>query len=156
MELKTGSAVSTLDDKGRVNIPVRFREQYQGELAMTWGIDRCIYIMTPSAWENFEKWLRKRKKLIVPRKWRVLENKYLNQAMEVEIDKVGRIAIPPTFRTYASLTKDCMVINNAEGCLSVWDYDTFNAYLAENNEVSQEPFDELGSQDIFSAEQDEE
>jgi MraZ protein len=146
MELKTGSVDSTLDDKGRLNIPVRFREQYEGELIMTWGIDQCIYIMTLSAFEDFEKILRNSKEF--SRKWRILENKHFAQAMKVEIDKAGRVAIPPTFRKYAKLTRDCMVINSAKGFLSVWDTETFFAYLEQNDPVSQAAFDDGNSGNI--------
>ena len=143
MELKTGSADSTLDDKGRVNIPVRFREQYQGELVMTWGIDQCIYIMTLPAYEHLEKTLRNSAEF--SKKWRILQHKHFAQAMPVEIDKAGRIAIPPTFRKYANLSRDCMVISSALGYLSVWDTDTFYSYLAKNDELAQAAFDERSS-----------
>jgi MraZ protein len=139
MELKTGSVESTLDEKGRVNIPVRFREQYQGELTMTWGIDQCVYIMTPSAYEDFEKTLHSSREF--SREWRVLEQKHFAQAMRVEIDKAGRVAIPSTFRKYANLSRDCMVINSAKGFLAVWDTDTFFSYLAQNDPVAQAAFD---------------
>ena len=143
MELKTGSAESTLDDKGRVNIPVRFREQYQGELVMTWGIDQCIYIMTQPAWENFEKKMRNAPEF--SRKWRILEQKHFAPATKVEIDKAGRIAIPPTFRKYANLSKDCTVNSSASGFLSVWDTETLYAYLTKDDPVAQSAFDEPGA-----------
>ena len=150
MELKTGSAESTLDEKSRVNIPVRFREQYQGKLAMTWGIDQCIYVMTPAAWEIFEGRLRNSEDFS-QEEWRFLENKHLNQVMEVEIDKAGRIAIPPTFRRYANLTGKCVVISSVDGYLSIWDSDTFDAYLAENDAVARAAFNKLGPRNIFRA-----
>ena len=147
MELKTGSSDSTLDDKGRVNIPVRFREQYQGELIMTWGIDKCIYIMTPPAYEHLEKTLRNSAEF--SKKWRILQHKHFAQAMPVEIDKAGRIAIPPTFRKYANLSRDCMVISSALGYLSIWDTETFYSYLTMNDELAQAAFDESGSGNGF-------
>ena len=147
MELKTGSAESTLDDKGRVNIPVRFREQYQGELVITWGMEHCALIMTPLVWDLFVKRIRN-SAMLTQEERDIFEYKLLNQAQMVELDKAGRVAIPPPLRKYASLTKDCLVIS-AENRLSIWDSAVFEAYLAEKETVARAAWNKLGSQDIF-------
>jgi len=149
MELKTGSADSTLDEKGRVSIPVRFREQFQGELVITCGIEQCVYIMKPEAWECFKLNLSN-PELYTQEERLFLQNKHLHQAQVVEIDKVGRIAIPPTFRKYANLTRDCRVIS-AEDLLKIWDNDTFDAYIAKNDALERAAINKLGSKDIFRA-----
>jgi len=147
MELKTGSSESTLDDKGRVSIPVRFREQYQGELVITWGMEHCAWIMTPAVWERFEKALRDSETLTQEERL-ILEDKHLNQAQVVELDRAGRIAIPQTIRKYANLTKDCIVIS-AENRLAIWDSGVFEAYLSNKDQVARDAMNKLGSQDIF-------
>ena len=147
MELKTGSAESTLDDKGRVNIPLRFREQYQGELVITWGMEHCAWIMTPAVWERFEQIIRNSETLTQEERL-VLADKHLNQAQVVELDKTGRIAIPPTVRKYANLTKDCIVIR-AKNRLDIWDSGVFTAYLTEKDTVARAAMNKLGPQDIF-------
>jgi len=150
MELKTGSAESTLDDKGRVSIPVRFREQYQGGLVITRGMERCIWVMTVPVWERYEQDLRRRSKEenLNDEEWDVLEYKIIGHAQEVELDKAGRIAIPPTHRKHANLTKDCMVING-KNRLSIWDSQTFEAYLEEKDTIARAAMNKLGAQDIF-------
>jgi len=147
MELKTGSAESTLDDKGRVNIPTRFREYYQGELVITWGMEHCAWIMTPVVWERFEKALRNSE--LTQEERHILADKHLNQAQVVELDRAGRIAVPPTVRKYANLTRECIVIRE-ENRLSIWDSGTFDEYLAKKDELAQAAMNKLGSQDIFS------
>ena len=147
MELKTGSSESTLDDKGRVSIPVRFREQYQGELVITWGMEHCAWIMTPVVWERFEKALRDSETLTQEERL-ILEDKHINQAQVVELDKAGRLAIPPTIRRYANLSKDCMVIS-AENRLAIWDSGVFDAYLSNKDQLARTAMNKLGSQDIF-------
>ena len=147
MELKTGSAESTLDDKGRVNIPVRFREQYQGDLVITWGMEHCALVMTPEVWDLFVKRIRT-SAMLTQEERDIFEYKLLNQAQLVELDKAGRIAIPPPLRKYANLTKDCLVIS-AENRLSIWDSAVFEAYLAEKEAVARAAWNKLGSQDIF-------
>ena len=149
MELKTGSAESTIDDKGRVNIPVRFREHYQGKLVITWGMEHCAWIMTPEVWKNFEQTLRNSDKFTQEEKL-ILEDKHLDQAQVVELDKTGRIAIPPTLRRYASLSKDCIVIS-AENRLSIWDTAVFDAYMTEKDTLARAALNKLGSKDIFKA-----
>jgi len=150
MELKTGSAESTLDDKGRVSIPVRFREQYQGDLVITRGRERCAWVMTAAVWERYEHDLRTRSKEegLNDEEWDVLEYKIIGHAQELELDKAGRIAIPPTLRKYANLSKDCMVING-KNRLSIWDCETFEAYLEEKEPMAREAMNKLGSQEIF-------
>ena len=150
MELKTGSAESTLDDKGRVSIPIRFREQFQGELVISWGVEHCIWIMKPATWETFEKRMRNFRGFN-QEEWRYFEYTVLGQIQPAELDKTGRIAIPPTFRRYASLTRDCMVIS-AEDRLSVWDTEVFYAYRAEKTAMAQAAMNKLGTHDIFKAE----
>ena len=149
MELKRGSAESTLDEKGRVNIPTRFREFYQGELVITWGMEHCAWIMTPVVWERFEQSLRN-SEMLTQEERDVLADKHLNQAQKVELDKAGRIAIPPTVRKYANLSKDCMVIRD-ENRLSIWDISIFDEYLAQKDTLARSAMNKLGSQDIFSA-----
>jgi len=150
MELKTGSAESTLDDKGRVSIPVRFREQYQGKLVITRAMEHCAWIMTTPVWKRYEQDLRVRSKEegLNDEEWDVLEYKIIGHAQEVELDKAGRIAIPPTLRKYANLTKDCIVINGLNR-LSIWDSETFEAYLEQKDPVARAAMNKLGSQDIF-------
>jgi len=147
MELKTGSAESTLDDKGRVNIPTRFRDYFQGEMIITWGMEHCAWIMTPAVWERFEKALRNSEH--TPEERDVLADKHLNQANVVELDRSGRIAVPLTVRSYANLTKECMVIKD-ENRLSIWDKSTFYEYLSQKDELARAAMNKLGSQNIFS------
>lgn len=149
MELNRGSAESTLDDKGRVSIPVRFRQYFQGELVITRGMEHYALVMTPPAWECYEQAFRNGD-MFNPEERLVLEDKYLNQAQVVELDKAGRIAIPPIIRKYACLTKDCMVIR-VENRLSIWDSEAFEAYLANKDELARSAMNKLSSEDIFKA-----
>ena len=147
MELKTGAAESTLDDKGRVSIPVRFREHYQGKLVITRGMEHCVWVMTPQVWEHLEQTIRNSETLIQEER-HILEDTLLIQAQETELDKTGRIAIPPTIRKHANLRKECMVISTGNR-LSIWDSVVFETYLREKEEVARAAFNKLGSQDIF-------
>ena len=148
MELKRGSAESTLDDKGRVSIPVRFREYFQGELIITRGMEHCAMIMTPAGWESFEQ--PEGNPDVNPEEWEAFKNKHLNQAQVVELDKAGRIAIPSIIRKYANLNKECMVIRDDDR-LFVWNSDDFEAYLDKKDEVARAAMNKLGAQNVFRA-----
>ena len=150
MELNRGSAESTLDDKGRVSIPIRFRQFFEGELVITRGMEHYALIMTFSAWERYEQAFRN-SDMFNPEERLILEDKYLNQAQVVELDKAGRIAIPPTIRKYANLTRDCLIVR-VENRLSIWDSDAFEAYLAEKDELARAAMNKLDPQKIFKAE----
>ena len=149
MELKTGAAESTLDDKGRVNVPVRFREYFQGKLFITRGMQKCAMIMTEAVCERFQQSEGKSDELNQEER-EALKYKYLRLIQEVELDKAGRVAIPPTIRKYANLTRNCLVIRD-ESRLFIWDSDDFEAYLAETDEIARAAMNKLGSQDIFKA-----
>ena len=146
MELKRGSAESTLDDKGRVNIPVRFREFFKGELVITRGMDHCAMILTPQRWELFEQ--PNGNPDVNPEEWEAFKNKHLNQAQVVELDKAGRIAIPSIIRKYANLNKECMVIRD-EDRLFIWNSDDHEAYLVEKDPMARAAYNKRGAQDVL-------
>ena len=141
MELKTGAAESTLDDKGRIIIPVEFRNFFQGELLLTYGNEPCALIMTPLAWERFVDEILKSPDLD-KRQRRLLAAKHLQQVQKVELDKQGRIPISYPIRTYANLTKVCMVARDKDK-MSVWDFDGWYSYLTANDAETQAAFDKL-------------
>jgi len=149
MELKRGSAESSLDDKGRVSIPVRFREYFQGDLIITWGADPCAWFMTPAVWERFERTVRDSESL-TPGERMILESKHLSEAQVVELDKAGRIAVPPRTRRYANLTKNCLVIRS-EDRLYIWDSATYDAYLTEKGPAAQAAWNKINDREYLSA-----
>ena len=149
MELKRGSAESTLDDKGRVNIPVRFREHFSGELIITRGMEHCALIMTPVAWEQFEQ-AEVNSDVLNQEEREAFRNKHLNQAQVVELDKAGRIAIPSLIRKYANLSRNCMVIRE-EDRFYIWDSEDYETYLSEKDDVARAAMNKLGSHDIYRA-----
>ena len=149
MELKTGSAESTLDDKGRVSIPVRFREQFQGKLVITRGLEPCILIMLPAAWENLRKNLSD-STVFASEDIRFFKDTLIDLHDEVRLDKVGRIAIPSSLRSYANLTKECLVVSGGNH-LSIWDSGEFITHTRGERKSISESMNKRSSEDIFSA-----
>jgi MraZ protein len=149
MELGTGTFESTLDDKGRVSVPSHIREKYApGELVITQGMQPSVYIMTAEVWEQFSGKLTNSDTLN-EEDYNLIQYQYILPAQAVEIDKSGRIAIPPAIRKYAGLTKNCLVMN-ARNHLEIWDSEFFYAYLRENRERRQAAERQMGALRLFS------
>jgi MraZ protein len=148
MELKTGTEKSTLDDKGRVSIPIRFREHFKGRLFISLGIENCAMIMTEAVCEHLLQSEKNPENPLEQTEREALEFRVINTIDEVELDKTGRIAIPSVIREIANLTRDCLVMRD-ESRLFIWDKDTYKAYLAETNSLQRSAMNKLSSKDIF-------
>lgn len=107
----------TIDAKGRLIVPAKFREELGEAFVITNGNDGCLNIYTEEAWETFSG-----KLLLLPsgRNKREIIRKFVSQANTVEVDKQGRILIPPALREHAGLDKD-VVLAGAIDKVEVWD-----------------------------------
>lgn len=118
-----GANPVTLDAKGRLAMPTRFREQIversHGRLVATVDrSDRCLLIYTLPDWEVIEQKLVKLPTLNAAT--RRLQRLMIGHATEMQIDNNGRVLIPPTLRDYASLTRNAMLIGQG-GRFELWD-----------------------------------
>jgi MraZ protein len=146
--LKTGTFPGTLDEKGRVSIPVRLREWYSGELIITRGGYRpCAQLMTPQVWEQYSRKLMNFE-AVDEDDYELIQHLYIHSAQVVEIDKSGRIPVPADTRKWAGLSRDCLVIS-AENHLEIWDYEGYYAYLNANRERAQEAIKKMGAARLF-------
>ena len=110
----------TLDTKGRLIIPTRFRESVGEDFVVTKGLDGCLFVYPQSAWEEFEEKLRA---LPLTRKdARTLVRFFVAGATSVELDKQGRILIPATLREFAGLEKD-VVLAGVTNRVEIWSKD---------------------------------
>ena len=107
----------TIDEKGRLIIPAKFREELGKSFVITNGNDGCLNIYTKEAWETFlEKLLR----LPGNEDKRKMVRALVSQADSVGLDKQGRILISPSLRGKAGLDKD-VVLAGAIDKIEVWD-----------------------------------
>ena len=130
-----GTFEHTIDDKGRVSVPVRFREIVQAtnddRLVITnFIIDsvRCLDVYPFAAWSALEE-----KLLAKPRfDQRVLrfQNYYFAAAQDCVLDKQGRILLPPNLRQYAGLNRD-VVFTSAADKFRIWDREQWNQVFGE-------------------------
>lgn len=129
----------TVDDKGRVSIPAKFRatlaekkEEYLVLTKFIVGSFRCLDVYPQTEWERFEEELKNKPRF--DENFVKLETFYLSNAHECEIDKQGRIMLPPELRQYARLTKDVMFAGAREK-FRIWDKETWNHFNAESEEA---------------------
>jgi MraZ protein len=142
-----GSYPSTLDDKGRVNIPKPLRELYGGNLVVTMGLRTCARIMRPEVWDQIRKRLTGSDELTGDEQ-ELVELQLIAPRMMVEVDQAGRIALPQVIRRYARLTKNCLIFN-LENRLEVWDEELYFAHLDENRAAIKEAIRKMGSLKLF-------
>lgn len=107
----------TIDAKGRLIVPAKFRDQLGEAFVITKGNDGCLSIYTNEAWENF---LEKITKLPGNKNSREFVRYFVSSAEVVEADKQGRVLIPANLREHAGLDKD-VVLAGVIDKIEIWD-----------------------------------
>lgn len=125
-----GEYQHTIDTKGRMIIPSRFREDLGDRFVVTKGLDNCLFIYSVEEWSILEA---KLKTLPLTNKdARAFVRFFFSGATECEVDKQGRILVPGNLRDYAELDKDVSVIGVATR-VEVWDKDKWSKYNGDEN-----------------------
>ncbi|NLL93447.1 MAG: division/cell wall cluster transcriptional repressor MraZ [Clostridiales bacterium] len=108
----------SIDAKGRVIVPVKFREALGDEFVVTQGLDGCLFVFPNEEWGNFEE---KLKSLPMSNKdARKFVRFFLAGAATVEVDKQGRILLPSVLREFAALEKDVVLVGVGSR-VEIWD-----------------------------------
>jgi len=120
-----GEYEHSVDEKGRVLIPTKFRTKLGEKFIVTKGLETCLYIYTMDEWEKFEEKLR-----ALPfssKDARNFTRFFLAGAEECEIDKQGRVLLPGNLRAYAELEKAITSIG-VSNRIEIWGTDKWNKY----------------------------
>jgi MraZ protein len=122
-----GTHAPKLDEKGRLFLPAKYRDELSGGVVITKGQERCLYVFPLEEFTRITEALRNEPVTAkgVRDKIRIL---FASASDEVP-DKQGRITVPPSLRTYAGLQRDCVVIG-ANTRLEIWDAEAWEAYVA--------------------------
>lgn len=124
----------TVDAKGRLIIPSKFRETLGDKFVITKGLDGCLFAYDNTGWSAFEEKLQEMP--INKKDSRMFVRHFLAGAAEVEVDKQGRILIPAKLREFADLTKDVVLVG-AAGHIEIWSEKRWTG-LEEDEEESME------------------
>jgi MraZ protein len=130
-----GTYTPSLDDKGRLILPARFREELAAGLVVTKGQERCLAVWTAAGFDELTEQMRSASRPGAPeagigRSSRDYHRVFFASAYDCVPDAQGRIVIPPPLRAYAGLTRECVVIG-ADTRLEIWDAAAWAQYLAE-------------------------
>ena len=106
-----GEYLHTIDGKGRVIIPAKFREALGERFIATKGLDHCLFVYPMSEWTTLEQKLRTLP--FTQQDVRAFVRFFFSGATECEVDKQGRILLPANLREYAQLVKDIVLVGVA-------------------------------------------
>lgn len=120
-----GEFQHTIDTKGRMNIPAKFREDLGEKVYLTKGLDQCLFVFPPEEWKLFEDKLKSLP--LTNRNARAFVRQFFAGATECETDKQGRIVIPQNLREHAGLDREAVVIGVGTRA-EIWSSDNWNAY----------------------------
>ena len=130
-----GEYQHTIDAKGRMIVPAKFREDLGVTIIVTRGLEGCLSGYPLEQWELIQNKLRD---LPQSKKDARAFTRFMNSAaIEVEFDKQGRVNISQTLREYAGLEKNCRVIGNNDR-IEIWNEERWQEYIAETEENFEE------------------
>jgi MraZ protein len=127
-----GTHTPRLDDKGRLFLPAKFRDELAGGVVITRGQERCLYVFTRAAFAAKAEELQNAP--LGQKAARDYGRMFFSSASDEIPDKTGRVTLPQPLREYAGLTKDCVVIG-ANTRLEIWDAAAWAAYEAEQEQA---------------------
>lgn len=122
----------SIDAKGRLNFPVKLREDLGIRFIIAKGLGKsCLFVYSLEEWQNLEKKI----KALPLSKAGTMQSFFFASACEVEPDKQGRIVIPANLREYGSLEKDVVVIGVSDHC-EIWSKDNWDVICSETDSES--------------------
>lgn len=125
-----GEYQHTLDDKGRIIIPSKFREELGEVFVMTKGLDNCLFVYPKSEWIILEDKLKTLP--LTNRDARAFVRFFFSGASECVLDKQGRVLVPPNLREHSKLDKEAVVIGVSTR-MEIWSKNEWDAYNDDDN-----------------------
>ncbi|NLJ33988.1 MAG: division/cell wall cluster transcriptional repressor MraZ [Firmicutes bacterium] len=122
----------TIDSKGRLIIPVKFRDGLGASFVATKGLDNCLFLYPHGEWSNLE--LKLKSLPFTQADARAFVRFFFSGASECELDKQGRILLAPNLREYAGLGRDVVVIG-VSNRVEVWSEEGWQEYSKRAEEA---------------------
>lgn len=123
-----GTYAPKLDEKGRIILPAKFRDELAGGVVMTRGQEHCVYVFSNREFESLHEKIRQAP--VTSKQARDYLRVFLSGASAETPDKQHRVTVPAALRNYAGLGRDLTVIG-AGSRAEIWDTEAWEAYLAE-------------------------
>lgn len=131
-----GEFKHSIDAKGRLIIPAKFRDQLNGHFVVTRGLDGCLFGYPMAEWQQMEEKLRTLP--LTKRDARAFVRFLYSAATECDIDKQGRINIPDTLCSHADLTKKCVIVG-VSNRIEIWSEERWQQFTS----TTANDFDEI-------------
>lgn len=125
-----GEYLHTIDQKGRIIIPSKFREGLGLKFIVTKGLDNCLFVYSPSEWIILSEKLKTLP--LTSKEARVFVRFFFSGATECELDKQGRILIPANLREHGKLDKDIVVIGVSTR-VEIWSKERWENYTNDDS-----------------------
>jgi len=133
-----GEYQHTVDNKGRIIMPSKLRDDLGQNFIVTKGLDNCLFVYPMEEWKRLENKLRTLP--LTNKNARAFIRFFFAGATECSLDKQGRILIPNNLREYAKIIKDVVIIGVAER-IEIWAKEEWTNYNSDDN-LSYEDIDE--------------
>ena len=126
MNMFIGEYHHTIDERGRIIIPAKFRDTLGNKFIITRGIETCLFVYSL---ENWAKITDKLNSLPFTKKdARVFNRFFMSGATDVELDKQGRVNVSAPLIDYAKLVKDCVIIGTGDR-LEIWSQESWESFF---------------------------
>ena len=119
----------SIDDKGRIIIPSKLRNDLGNNFIITKGLDGCLFIYSQKEWNSI---INKYKNLPDTKDKRSFMRIFLSGASICDYDRQGRINIPPALIKYANIDKECVIVGVFDR-LEIWSIESWNIYVNDNS-----------------------
>lgn len=136
-----GEYTHSLDTKGRVALPVKFRAKLGDGAIIARGLDRCLFVFTKESWEKLTAKIASMS--FMKSDSRAFARLMLAGASEVEFDNQGRILIPEYLRAYAGLKKQAIFAGLYDR-IEIWDEASWQSYKSKTEASSDDIAEKLG------------
>ena len=135
-----GNYRHALDEKSRLTIPSRFREDLGNRFFATTGLDRAIFVYSLNEWSKIEEQLRKLP--MTNSEARAFNRIFFGNALECEPDKQGRILIPPHLKKHAMLEKEAVILGVSTR-VEIWSLEEWERYQEQATSVYEQTAENL-------------
>lgn len=127
-----GTHTPKLDDKGRIILPAKFRDELADGVVITRGQEHCLYVFSAKEFQDVHDKVRQAP--VTSEEARRYLRVFLSGASDETPDKQGRVLVPALLREYADLTKELVIIGVGSRA-EIWDAAAWQTYLASNEET---------------------
>lgn len=136
-----GEYTHNLDEKGRLMVPKKFQLDLSSGAVVTRGLDQCLFLYTRDEWTKLAEKLAALP--FAQANTRAFSRLMLAGAMDVELDKLGRIILPEYLRHFANIKKN-VVVAGLYNRLELWDADAWQKYTKQNEAESTTIAEQMG------------